>query len=122
MVSRAFKSPCKKNVCGPCQMCGRKDSRCVHLVNFKNSQLEDFLYTRMPRISETACICNACRHKYAKKMKDPKYTPQKTRSKVRTVCFMSTFALSYKVSVSDCSVSQINFEECFTNIKCSELP
>ncbi|XP_022111561.1 uncharacterized protein LOC110990766 [Acanthaster planci] len=114
--------PCKKSVCGPCQICGRTSLRWIHLIKTKNENLKSFMHTHLPELSDTDCICNACRHKYIKKLKTPTYTPEKTRTKTRPMCFLANFELCNSASVCDCSYTLEQLKACFPNLDLAELP
>lgn len=50
----------------------------------------------------TDCICSGCRTKYVRKLKNPKYTPQKTRKKERSICFLFHYDRCVDKSLRDC--------------------
>ena len=116
--------PCKKNICGPCHLCKKPKvaSSWIHLATSKNTQLNVYLQQQFPDLASDACICHACRHKYVKKMKNPDYTPEKTRIKKRGICFLSSFGLCNSSSVVDSSFSLDQFRACFGITDCSEIP
>lgn len=55
-------------------------------------------------------------------MKNPAYTPEKTRSKQRALCFLSSYDLCNIVSVSDCRYSLEQFNTCFSNVNATIIP
>ncbi len=87
-----------------------------------NSILKNYFHTYLPHLSEDGCICNACRHKFTQKSKNPVYTPGKTRSKQRPLCYLNKYDMCSTISVADSSISLENFQFCFPSIKCSLIP
>lgn len=67
-----------------------------------------------PSTKDTDCICNACRIKYNNKAKDSKYTPEKSREKVRSqLCILSNEGRCQSNSQVDSNISVEQFNRAF---------
>ena len=94
---------CNKLQCGPCYICEKDPTNSIHwfhLKKMKKKDLIDLIQIEHEDIQDDSCICNACRTVYVNKLKDPTYTPTKTRLKSRPACFLSKFQLCDQISVT----------------------
>ena len=79
-----------------------------------NELLISMIKTNFPDVKDEDCICRPCRTKFSKKLKDPTYTPEKTRKKERDKCILSKHDLCSENSDRDCQCSLVSFNSLFS--------
>ena len=121
MKKRPPKTPCHKTQCGPCQLCLRSSTRYFHLSTSSSVSLNDLIQEKCPEADVNECICNACRQKYTKKLKEIDYTPEKSRKKRRSACFLANYSLCDAVSEVESTCSVLDFN-CIFGLECSSIP
>ena len=95
--------------------------RYTHLSSIKSEPLKEILKHNFPNIQNTHCICNACRLKYSKKVKDSAYTPEKKKVNVPCACFLSNFMLCSASGDVSISLNRDDFNEIFS-LECEAIP
>ena len=109
------KKPCGKLSCGPCGICNIQKFKYTHLCSIDSVDLISCIKSLCSEITDTTCICNGCRQKYYKKLKDPLYTPEKSRKKQNsTPCFLSIYLQCTSLAEVETQCSIEDFNEIFS--------
>ena len=69
-------------------------------------------------ISDADCICKACKTSVSKKLINPKYTPQKTRKKQRSMCELNNYDKCSSLSSHSMQCNTQDVASCFT-VECN---
>ena len=105
--------PCGKAKCGPCARCGRTGFSFFHVGLLQNDKVKDW-FKKNARLTDTDCICKACKVSVSKKQRNPKYTPEKSRKRKRTLCVLSKFSKCDLPSSHNMECSQEDLNSCFS--------
>ncbi|XP_030853471.1 uncharacterized protein LOC100890520 isoform X1 [Strongylocentrotus purpuratus] len=95
--------------------------RFTHLSAINAEPLKEIIRSKSPLIKETDCICNACRLKFSKKIKDSSYTPEKKKIRFTSPCFLSNYLLCSDSGTVKTSINLHEFNETFS-LECNSIP